>query len=244
MKIVPVLDLLKGVVVHGVKGERKCYQPVKSLLTDSTDPLKVARALHAETNCHAFYIADLDAIQETGNNRSVIKEISTRLNVALWGDAGTTDLKSVKQLLVAGADVVIIGSETLTSLQQLRTICGSITQKKIIFSLDISKGTVLSRAPSLAGVRPMEALKLLIQEGLDRFILLTLDAVGTAQGPDLPILREAVQNFPSVSFITGGGVKTPTHLHDLSTAGARHGLVATSLHKGWITGRTMPSSLK
>lgn len=242
MEIIPVLDLLRGLVVHGIKGERARYQPVKSILTDSAAPLEVARALHLETACHSLYIADLDAIQDTGNNRAAIKEIAAHLDVDLWVDAGTADPESVKQLLAAGADVVIIGSETLETFQHLRAICAAVSMEKIIFSLDISKGLVLSRAQDLKGLQPVEALNLLTKEGLNRFILLTLDEVGTANGPALPLLQGAKRHFPLATFIAGGGVKTPDHLKALSALGMSAVLVATSLHKGWITGQDLLAS--
>lgn len=236
MKIIPVLDLMKGLVVHGIRGERELYQPVQSILHDTAEPLEMARALHKETACHSIYIADLDAIQGSGNNNAAIREIASHLDVDLWVDAGTADPESVKQILAAGAGVVIVGSETLKSLQELKNICDSVARDKIIFSLDISNDAVLSRAERLKGIQPIEALSLLNREGMDRFILLTLDTVGTAHGPDLSLLREARVHFPMVTFIAGGGVKTPDHLHALSAAGASGVLVATSLHKGWITG--------
>ncbi len=242
MQIIPVLDLMKGLVVHGVKGEREQYQPVKSLLTASANPLEIANALHMETECHSLYIADLDAIQGTGTNKTVIKEIASQLDIKLWVDAGTADLESVIQLFETGADVVIIGSETLTSLQQLRSIYDLIPREKILFSLDISKDLVLSRSTTLQGITPLKALRILTREtGGNRFILLTLDAVGTANGPDVSLLENAKCEFPSATFIAGGGVKTAADLNALSGVGANGVLVATSLHNGWITGQDLSS---
>jgi phosphoribosylformimino-5-aminoimidazole carboxamide ribotide isomerase len=139
----------------------------------------------------------------------------------------------------AGADVVIIGSETLSGLQQLRFICDSVPREKFIFSLDMAKGQVLSRAAALKGIAPSQALARLTAEGLDRFILLTLDAVGTGDGPDLSLLQRAKRDYPHHTFIAGGGVKTPDHLQALSDTGVDGVLVATSLHKGWISGRDL-----
>lgn len=235
MGIIPVLDLLQGLVVHGIKGERDRYQPVKSILTATADPVEVAHALQLETACRALYIADLDAIQGTGNNLSVIKEIASQLDVELWVDAGIATLEPIEQLLEAGADTVIIGSETLETIQQLRVVCGSVLKENILFSLDITKGLVRSCAKELQDIQPLEALSILNEEGIDRFILLSLDAVGTAAGPDLQLLQKARYHFPLATFIAGGGVKTPSHLDALATAGADGVLVATSLHKGWIT---------
>ncbi len=103
----------------------------------------------------------------------------------------------------------------------------------------MAKGRVLSRAAALKGIAPSQALARLTVEGLDRFILLTLDAVGTGGGPDLPFLQGAKRDYPHHTFIAGGGVKTPDHLQALSDTGVDGVLVATSLHKGWISGRDL-----
>jgi len=234
MEIIPVLDLLNGLVVHGVKGEREHYRPVKSILTATADPVEIARALQLETACRALYIADLDAIQGTGNNISAIKEIASQLDVDLWVDAGTATLEPIEQLLEVGAVTVIIGSETLETMQQLKVICNSVPREKILFSLDITKDLVLSRTHELQAIAPLEALTIVSREGIDRFILLTLDGVGSAAGPDLPLLQKARNNFPSTTIIMAGGVKSPAHLNTLAADGADGVLVATSLHKGWI----------
>ena len=62
-RIIPVLDVMGGAVVHAVGGERTNYWPVKSRLTDSTRPLDVARALLAASGATELYVADLDAIR-------------------------------------------------------------------------------------------------------------------------------------------------------------------------------------
>ena len=103
----------------------------------------------------------------------------------------------------------------------------------------MAKGRVLSRAEALKGIAPSQALKRLTAEGLDRFILLTLDSVGTGGGPDLPLLQGAKRDYPHHTFIAGGGVKTPDHLQALSDTGVDGVLVATSLHRGWIGGRDL-----
>jgi phosphoribosylformimino-5-aminoimidazole carboxamide ribotide isomerase len=239
MRIIPVLDLMEGLVVHAVKGERERYQPVRSILAASADPLEVARCLQAETKCRTFYIADLNAIQGKGHNLEAIGEIASQLDAELWVDAGVADAGSANRLVEAGADVVIIGSETLSGLQQLRFICDSVPREKFIFSLDMAKGRVLSRAEALKGIAPSQALARLTSEGLDRFILLTLDSVGTGGGPDLHLLQGAKRDYPQHTFTAGGGVKTPDHLQALSDTGVDGVLVATSLHRGWIGGRDL-----
>lgn len=238
MRIIPVLDLMDGRVVHAVKGERERYRPVKSILTDSADPLEVAGCLQKETNCCEMYIADLDAIQGKGHNRGAIGKIASQIDAELWVDAGIADVESANRLLATGTDVVIIGSETLTGMRPVERLCKSLAMDKFIFSLDMAAGRVISGAKSLKNLEPSKALERLTSEGLERFILLTLDAVGTGGGPDVSLLKRVKRDFSRHIFIAGGGVKIPDHLQTLSASTKVDGvLLATSLHKGWITGR-------
>ena len=62
-RIIPVLDVMGGVVVRAIGGRREEYRPIVSRLTDSTAPVEVANALLAATGAAEFYVADLDAIR-------------------------------------------------------------------------------------------------------------------------------------------------------------------------------------
>jgi len=235
MEIIPVLDLKKNLVVHAIKGQRNQYQPVQSPLSPTAGPVDVAKALIKETRCRSLYIADLDAIQGQGHNRDAIGDIASHLDTDLWVDQGISDPSSAKALLAAGADVVIIGSETLSDIESLKDLYRALPPEQLVFSLDIKQGRVISMAEELNGLAPIKALDALAGLGMDRIILLTLDVVGSGQGPDLQLIREAGQRFAQLKFIAGGGIKTPGHLEKLAAMGANAALVATSLHKGWIT---------
>ncbi|GAB4244177.1 MAG: HisA/HisF-related TIM barrel protein [Thermoleophilia bacterium] len=236
MDVIPVLDLMKGQVVHGVQGYRERYRPIQSVLTSSSAPLTVARALQRETSCSAFYIADLDAIQGTGHHDEVIRTLTDRLGVDLWVDAAITDTASATRIIGAGAARAIVGSETLPSLEALREIRDALLPRQLLVSVDVGVDGVLSRCPALRGLTPRSALALLSGEGLSQVILLTLDQVGTGKGPDWSVLAAARAAFPHLSLIAGGGVRTPEDLRRLAELGVAGALVATSLHRGWITG--------
>ncbi len=68
MRIIPVIDLMNGLVVQAIRGERDQYGPVHSILVPDAKPLSVAQALQDETCCNEFYIADLDAILGRGSS--------------------------------------------------------------------------------------------------------------------------------------------------------------------------------
>ena len=239
MDIIPVLDLMQGRVVQGVAGERALYQPIQSVLTPSFEPQAVARALQQETGCRALYIADLDAIQSCGDHRETITRLADDPGIDLWVDAGVSDPSAAVRILEAGAEQVIVGSETLSGLADLRTIRDALPPGRTLFSLDVGTDGVISRCSSLRDLEPLAALDILSQEGLSRFILLTLARVGTGGGPDWTILQRARSAFPHLSLIAGGGVRRPADVRKLSQSGLSGALIATSLHRGWITGKDL-----
>ena len=56
LEIIPVVDILSGIVVQAKAGERKNYRPIESSLCKSKDPIKIISALYNKTNSNVFYI--------------------------------------------------------------------------------------------------------------------------------------------------------------------------------------------
>jgi phosphoribosylformimino-5-aminoimidazole carboxamide ribotide isomerase len=236
VKIIPVIDLLDGLVVHAAKGEREKYRPVESLLVKGSDVFDIARALIKETGCSEIYIADLNAIQKNGSNSRIIKRAGAEFGVSLLVDAAAFDVCSALAVKKSGADTVILGSETFSDMDEIPRITERIPVDELLFSIDISGGKVLSRADELNGADPVEAMDILSEKGMQRFILLTLDMVGSGEGPDTELIERTRKKFHGHTLIAGGGVRYPDHLEQLNAAGADGVLVATSLHNGWIKG--------
>jgi phosphoribosylformimino-5-aminoimidazole carboxamide ribotide isomerase len=234
VNIIPVIDLLNGEVVHAVRGEREKYRPVKSTLASGSDPTDIALALTRAANCNQVYIADLDSILNKGCNNEVFPLLKGR-GLSLMVDAAASDAVSALAVKKAGADKVIIGSETLSNINQLTEITKQIDPDDLVLSIDIKKGMVLSGADEINSIDPVKAIEKLTGKGINQFILLTLDLVGSGEGPDIALISKVRKVFPSHTLISGGGVRSPVHLTQLNAAGVDGVLVATALHMGWIT---------
>jgi len=232
--IIPVLDVMNGLVVQGHRGDRRHYRPVESVLVDSAKPLPVATALIRETRCRELYVADLDALEGTDDAHTVLRALRRGLDVGLWVDAGVSDTDGAGRLLEDGATRVVVGTETLHGLAGLREIIGAFSPEQVLVSLDVGAGGVLTRCAELRGLEPLEALAVLAGEGVTQVLFLTLDRVGTGTGPALVELRAAMAAFPGLSFIAGGGVRTSAELAALRAIDVGGVLLATALHRGWI----------
>lgn len=232
MDIIPVIDLLNGVAVHAVRGKRKDYQPLKSVLCNSAEPLAVALAFKA-CGFKELYIADLDAILGKGNNLQGLKEIATKTGLELMVDAGVADLDHVQEVLQSGALKVIVGTETLLNLTFVGDAIARFGTDKIVVSLDLLNGHVLSKSKQTQAMKPLMLAGELEKLGVGRLIVLDLARVGSAEGVNVQFLEE-LQRRVNVKLLVGGGVRDVKDLLALEKAGVSGVLLATALHSGRI----------
>lgn len=221
--------------MQGFRGERERYREVRSVLVAGADPSAVAQALCRACGSPAVYVADLDAIAGTGSHDDQIRALREHLSLQPWVDAGTADAARASRLVETGAARVIVGTETLSGLRGLRAIRAAAPAGRLLVSVDLDAHGVISRCPELSGRTALGALDLLVAEGATEAILLSLPQVGTGAGPDLETLAAARASFPSLRLISGGGVHGPDDLRRLADAGADGVLLATALHRGWIS---------
>ncbi len=98
LKVIPVIDILNGIVVHAVRGKRQEYRPLTSILCKSVEPLEVAKAFKA-LGFSELYIADLDAIHWWHLRIfGIFKRIARETGLKLMVDAGVSDLETVEKL--------------------------------------------------------------------------------------------------------------------------------------------------
>jgi phosphoribosylformimino-5-aminoimidazole carboxamide ribotide isomerase len=237
MRLIPVIDLLDGQAVHAVRGERAHYRPVKSIVCEKSDPAALAMAFRDRLGLNEIYIADLNAIQ--GSDRTGHPETIAALarieGMSILLDAGIPDVGKAREWLRLGVHKVIIGSETLREEDALRSFPESIENNRLVFSLDLHGGKILSQYPGLAVMPPMQALQLLQSCGWQEIILLDLRRVGSGEGADFALIAQARAACPDLRLMAGGGICSPRELIELESLGISGVLVATALHRGIIT---------
>ncbi|MCS7312379.1 MAG: HisA/HisF-related TIM barrel protein [Acidobacteria bacterium] len=234
MRVIPVLDVRQGIVVHAVRGERVHYRPVVSVLAQGPDPLVIAQALRERLGLRELYVADLDALQGGTVQWDVLERLVRGGATQLMVDAGVTDVESARRLLDIGIRRVVIGSETLRGPEAL-TALSAVSSSRRVFSLDLRSGRVWTRYPPWADGPPWGVLDALQRTGWTEVIILDLARVGTETGPDTDLLIEVRRRYPDLTLLAGGGVRHVEDLRTLQALGVNGVLVATALHRGTIT---------
>ncbi|MFZ2651957.1 MAG: HisA/HisF-related TIM barrel protein [Burkholderiaceae bacterium] len=226
MLLIPVVDLMHGQVVRAVRGHRKTYQPIVSGLCAGSDPVTMARALCVHCAARRLYLADLDALTGAAPQADVLRSLLIALpDIELWLDAGFADSGAAEALIEkigapAQRIVPVFGSESLRSRDALQRCFAA--PNAAILSLDRRDGERLDAAGCWD----------LPQYWPDRVIVMTLERVGSAAGPDLRTLRETAARAPGTRLIGAGGVRDSADLEQARAAGAYAWLVASALHDG------------
>lgn len=231
MRIIPVLDLLDGNVVHGVAGNRSEYKPITSKVTRSHLPVEVAGDLKRTFGFSQLYIADLNSIQGRGSHWEQIEEIRN-MGYTVYLDPGienASDLASYR----GGVDRIVVGTETLGSLRELEGICRM--QSHIVVSLDY-RGELLARDEFLKGVPPAMLVDKICRAGAAEIIYLDIKKVGTSSGTSSKRM-ETVISTSQVPVLVGGGIRHSEDIEKLEELGADGVLVATCIHSGELTVR-------
>lgn len=233
MKVVPVLDVLDGVAVHAVRGERKKYSPLKSVLCKSADPVDVGKAFKA-VGFTELYMADLDAILGKKPNINFLKRIKAETDLAIMVDAGINTNERARMLLEAGASNIVIGTETLKDLRFIEEALKSFGAEKVVVSIDIVENEILSMSESIKRYKSALLAENLEKMGVAKIIVLDLRRVGSEQGANLALVKEVIERT-NLKVLTGGGIRNIKDLEELRRIGVSGALVATALHKGIIT---------
>ncbi len=211
MRIYFVIDLMDGLVVRALRGERESYRPIEefSEVVSSSDPVDVVK----EVEPKYLYVADLDRILGKGDNLEVIRKLRDEVDhiIADCGFRSADDLKNVDF-------TPVLGTETFDLLELEKV------EVPAFVSLDM-KG---ERLISVRKFELKEALEFLNSFDLPGVIALSMDRVGT-KSLDFETIEKVVSESENPVFV-GGGISSTEDLVKLKDMGCEGALISTSIH--------------
>jgi phosphoribosylformimino-5-aminoimidazole carboxamide ribotide isomerase len=223
MIVVPVIDLKGGAVVRARGGERRSYRPIETPLARGSKAVDVVRGLMSIYSFSTLYVADLDAIEGSGDNASVLTELREAFpRLTLWVDNGAAEIEAVEAIVRAGWGIPVIGSE---SQRDVALVMACARAKQFVLSLDF-------RQDRFEGPE-----QLMTETHLwpDTVIVMTLARVGTAAGPDFARIAAVLRLAGERKVFAAGGVRNRRDLDELRDSGVTGALMATALHDGSVT---------
>lgn len=217
MKLIPVIDLLQGQAVMAQRGQRKSYKPIHTPLCPKSHPRQVIEAYLELADFDCIYIADLDSILKSGDNRRIISALQKNFpHLNFWIDAGYPTFHPTPK------QIPVIGSE---SLQTSDLAALPYLSPRWILSLDF-KGS------DFQGPQTLLEKKALWPESV---IVMNLAKVGSMEGPDWNRLASLIRRDPAKHWIAAGGIRNQQDIDRLAEMGIDSVLIASALHHGNIT---------
>ena len=234
-RLIFVMDVLDGVVVHAKQGKRDQYKPISlsSSIVSSSEPVHIIEELKPAE----VYIADLNRLMNSGDNRAILKELRNRnKDLRIMLDYGVKGMKDLKEAVDAElADNFVLGTET-TSMDLIEEASKSDTfydkHVSVSVSVDLFNKEVLTSDKKMKN-NPVQLIKTLNEYPIEDVIVLDLDRVGTKSGIDFDFLARAVA-VSEHNILSGGGVRTHEDIAKMEKIGVKGALVATALHDGSI----------
>jgi phosphoribosylformimino-5-aminoimidazole carboxamide ribotide isomerase len=222
LRVIPVIDLMRGQVVRAQMGDRASYRRLESPLSPTSDPVDVVRGLLTVYPFPTLYVADLDAIQSHGDNLPTLRRIREEFPaLQLWVDNGAADDAALEAVVGASLGAPILGSESQRDSSLIARHRGST---RIVLSLDF-------RRDAFQGPPEILAEPALWPQ---RVIVMTLARVGSGAGPDLGRLASIQSIAGGREIYAAGGVRDADDLGALKEVGISGALIATALHEGRI----------
>jgi imidazole glycerol-phosphate synthase subunit HisF len=228
-RIIPCLDVNRGRVVKGVHFLE---------LRDAGDPLETAQRYEADGADELVFL-DITASHEGRDILlDVVRRVSEQIFMPFTVGGGIRTIDDATRLIQAGAEKVSINSaavrdpDLITQIARKFGRCATVVNidprrvyrdGKEIWEVHINGGRIPTGLDAVIWAKRVEEL------GAGEIVLTSMDADGTKNGYDLPMIK-AVAQAVNIPVVASGGAGCPEHLYEAFAAGADAALAASIFH--------------
>lgn len=199
----------------------------------SDDPVDVALKWQS-LGAPRLHIVDLDgAASGEIVNRDIINQIARAVLVPTQVGGGIRSLETIKELLMAGVDRVVLGTVAVEDQRLIKEACHNFSES-IVIGIDVRDGLVATRGwRQQTQIGATELASSMVQLGARNFIYTDINRDGTLSGPNFTGIFEFADNL-RLPVIAAGGISSLTHLRILKRLGVTGAIVGRALYTGNI----------
>lgn len=231
-RIIPCLDVKEGKVVKGVN-----FVGLKEV----GDPVELARQYY-EQGADEIVFLDISATHEGRKTMAdVAREVAKVIFIPFTIGGGIRTIDDIRTLLRAGADKVSLNSVAVRDPQLVKAGAEIFGSQCIVAAIDAKRraddsgwNVVINGGRIDTGIDLLEWVAEVTRLGAGEILLTSMDADGTKQGFDLPMLQ-AVNEIIDVPLIASGGCGNIQHIEDVlkeDAHAADAALAASIFHYG------------
>ena len=231
-RIIPCLDVKEGKVVKGVN-----FVGLKEV----GDPVELARQYYEQGADESVFL-DISATHEGRKTMAdVAREVAKVIFIPFTIGGGIRTIDDIRTLLRAGADKVSLNSAAVRDPQLVKAGAEIFGSQCIVAAIDAKRraddsgwNVVINGGRIDTGIDLLEWVAEVTRLGAGEILLTSMDADGTKQGFDLPMLQ-AVNEIIDVPLIASGGCGNIQHIEDVlkeDAHAADAALAASIFHYG------------
>jgi phosphoribosylformimino-5-aminoimidazole carboxamide ribotide isomerase len=212
IEVIPAVDVLGE---GAVRLERGDYD---SVVERAGEPVALAERWVA-AGATRIHLVDLDGAR-SGRVRPELVRAIAETGVPVQASGGIRNLADARALLDAGADRVVVGTAAWPDPSPWFELGDAL-----VLALDVRDGEVRTAGWTVGtGVRFEDALALAAGR---RMLVTAIDRDGTLAGPDVELVRQAVDARGRV--LAAGGIRSVEDVAALAEAGAEAAIVGRAL---------------
>jgi cyclase len=246
VRVIPCLDVDAGRVVKGINFVD---------LRDAGDPVELARRYDEQG---ADELTFLDITASSGGRETtydVVRRTAEQVFIPLTVGGGIRTVDDVDALLRAGADKIGVNTAAIARPELLREIARRFGNQVLVLSVD-ARRVPAGETPTATGfevtthggrrgtgIDAVEWAQRAAELGAGEILLNSMDADGTKDGYDLPLIR-LVRAAVSVPVIASGGAGRLADFAPAVRAGADAVLAASVFHFSDLTIGAVKDSLR
>jgi len=199
----------------------------------SDDPVEVALRWQS-LGAPRLHIVDLDgAASGEPQNLDIITEIANAVLIPTQLGGGIRQMETVKQVLKAGVERVILSTAAVEDPQLIREACQKHGES-VIISIDAHEGHIATRGWRMeTGLEAVGFATSILQLGVKRLIYTDIGRDGTLTEPNFTAIAELAEAV-RLPLIAAGGVSSLTHLKILKLLGIEGVIIGKALYSGDI----------
>lgn len=232
MLIIPAIDLRHGKCVRLAQGRKEAATAY------DRDPIAVAQAFEAD-GARMLHVVDLDGAFGEGQsaNRAVAKRIIHSVSIPVQFGGGMRTIDAVEELILAGANRVVIGTLAAESPEILGTLVKRF-EAKIVVGIDAREGQVMTRGWEKPGqISAVQLGRRIARVGVERIVYTDVARDGMLSGPNIEqtclIARET-----GLKITASGGISSVDDIRRLETVsecGVDSVIIGKALYEGYFT---------
>jgi phosphoribosylformimino-5-aminoimidazole carboxamide ribotide isomerase len=212
IEVIPAVDVLGE---GAVRLERGDYDAV---VERAGEPVPLAQRW-VEAGAKRIHLVDLDGAR-SGQVRPELVRAIAALGVPVQASGGIRSVEDARALLDAGADRVVVGTAAWPDPAPWFEL-----GEALVLALDVRDGEVRTAGWTVGtGLRFEDAL---VRSEGRRMLVTAIDRDGTLSGPDLELVRQAVEAGGRV--LAAGGIRSAGDVAALAAAGAEAAIVGRAL---------------